>query len=353
MKIRFSFSFFALLFFVTPFTSSAQNKKHERKLVFAIDLIRHGDRTPIIEIPAAHHRWTEGLGQLTPLGMHQEYELGKKFHQRYIDQEKLLPRTYQPGTLYVRSTDIDRTLMSAQSVLMGLYPPGTGPFLHPTILMNWFALPYGFQPIPIHTTPQNEDMLLISHHNRAEIIKSIEAIPEYQQKEEELRPHFAAWSKATGVSIKDVIDVERLGDALYIYKLKNVKLPKELSRADIEMILNASTLTFKKSILEAACSEKNLLIEIAHHLKQAAEKKSSLKYLLYSAHDTTIMGLLRAMNVPLKEVPHYASDFNILLYENGKHHFEVEVTLNGEPVNFPSSVHGSASLQDFLSLSEK
>ena len=85
----------------------------KEKLIFAIDVIRHGDRNPIIAIPAVAHDWPEGLGQLTALGMHQEYELGKKCRHDYVNKEKLLPSSYQKGTLYVRSTDIDRTLMSA------------------------------------------------------------------------------------------------------------------------------------------------------------------------------------------------------------------------------------------------
>ncbi|MBX9578229.1 MAG: histidine phosphatase family protein [Chthoniobacterales bacterium] len=328
----------------------AEHPQEKKKLIFAVDLIRHGDRTPIIAIPKAPHHWPEGLGQLTPLGMHQEYELGQKFQHRYIDQEKLLPRIYQAGTLYVRSTDVDRTLMSAECVLMGLYPPGTGPFLHPTFLMNWFALPYGFQPIPIHTAPQNHDTLLISHNSKEDIKQSIKAIPECQEKENELKTHFAAWSEATGLSIHDLLAVERLGDALRIYQLKHIAMPKGLSNTDVNTILKADEIIFKKSIATSDHSGKNLLSEISDRLEQAAEKKSALKYALYSAHDSTIMSLLNAMHVPIKEIPHYASDLNIALYEKQNHYFEVQVTLNDHPVQLKGIMSGTCSLQEFLAL---
>lgn len=337
----------ALFFFCTSLAVQAEPSK---KLIFAIDVIRHGDRTPIIEIPKAHHRWSEGLGQLTALGMHQEYELGKKFHHRYVVQEKLLPRNYQPGTLYVRSTDVDRTLMSAECVLMGLYPPGTGPFLHPSFLMNWFALPYGFQPIPIHTVPQDQDFLLLVRHHREEIKQTIEAIPECREKEEALRPHFAAWSQVTGLPIRDAIDLEMLGDALYIGKLKHLPLPKGLSNADATTILEAQKSIFKKSITSADRSGKNLLLEIKHHLKETSLKKSSLKYILYSAHDSTIMSLLAAMGASIEETPHYSSDLNIALYEMQDHHFAVQVTLNDHPVLLPGMKSTTCSLPEFLEL---
>ena len=34
------------------------------KLIFAIDIIRHGDRTPLIDLPKAPHHWQEGLIQI-------------------------------------------------------------------------------------------------------------------------------------------------------------------------------------------------------------------------------------------------------------------------------------------------
>src|ERR1700730_861864 len=98
----------------------AVNAWSQEKLIFAIDLIRHGDRTPINSIPKSPpYHWAEGPGQLTPEGMQQEYQLGVQFRKRYIDQYHLLPPHYDGDTIYVRSSDYDRTLMSAESLLMG------------------------------------------------------------------------------------------------------------------------------------------------------------------------------------------------------------------------------------------
>jgi acid phosphatase len=326
----------------------AKHPNEEKKLLFAVDLIRHGDRTPVIEIPGAPHHWPEGLGQLTPLGMQQEYNLGKKFHHRYIEQEKLLPRSYHPGIIYVRSTDVDRTLMSAECVLMGLYPLGSGPFLHSSFLMNSFALPFGFQPIPIHTVSQESDTLLLSHHHRSELEKGISSIPACRERERQLQPYFPSWSKATGVPLHDAIDLEALGDALYIYRLKHLAMPKGLSIAESDTIIQACKVVFKQSITAMDQSGKNLLLEIAHHLEEATEKKSPLKYILYSAHDSSIMSLLAAMNVSIQEIPHYSSDLNIALYEDGKDRFEVQVTLNDHPLQLISGTGTEYSLQEFL-----
>lgn len=75
----------------------------------------------------------------------QEYELGKYIRNRYKD---FLSPTYSPDEVYIRSTDVDRTLMSAESNLAGLYPP---------VESQEWNHELKWQPIPIHTIPENED----------------------------------------------------------------------------------------------------------------------------------------------------------------------------------------------------
>ena len=51
--------------------------------------------------------------------------------------------------IYVRSTDVDRTLMSAQAMLAGLYHPPHGDQMWRNDL-PWM-------PIPVHTEPTSQD----------------------------------------------------------------------------------------------------------------------------------------------------------------------------------------------------
>lgn len=78
-------------------------------------------------------------------GKEQEYELGLWLRNRY---SSLLTQDYSPETLYVQSTDVDRTLMSAASVLAGMYPPSDR--------QRW-NLHLDWQPIPIHTLSEKDD----------------------------------------------------------------------------------------------------------------------------------------------------------------------------------------------------
>ena len=130
-------------------------------------LFRHGDRTPIATFPTDPYReadWPNGwvdpppslliliptvwsrFGQLTTAGIEQHHRLGRYLRSRY---GSLLNSNYTASEILVRSTDYDRTLMSAQSNLIGLYPVNNATAEDRVPI----------QPIPIHTVPMNEDFV--------------------------------------------------------------------------------------------------------------------------------------------------------------------------------------------------
>ncbi len=348
--------FLGILLVGSSCLASSSTESQQDKLIVAIDVIRHGDRNPILEIPKAPHTWPEGLEQLTPLGMRQEYELGKKLRRRYVDHDKLLPKSYQPGTLYVRSTEVDRTLMSAECFLMGLYPPGTGPLL---ALPFQPALPHRAQPIPIHTVPTKQDFLVFPSNFKKLVKENVCSGVEWKRKNQEVQPRLAAWSKATGLPLHSLNDLILLSDTLFIDELKHVPLPKGLSKEDAATIIKASNwefvAIFKNPIIGKATGGA-LLRDIAQHLQEAAQQKIPLKYFLYSAHDGTILALMSALRVPLNVPPRYTSDVNISLFSRGKNdtqEYYVQVTMNGEVVQLPCHAGSSCSLKQFLAFAEE
>ncbi|KAA8584972.1 hypothetical protein FQN60_003666, partial [Etheostoma spectabile] len=84
----------------------------------------------------------------TRMGMQEQFGLGQFLRKRY---KGFLNDFYDRHEIYIRSTDQDRTLMSAEANLAGLYPP-TGHQVFKENLM--------WQPIPVHTVSQSEERLL-------------------------------------------------------------------------------------------------------------------------------------------------------------------------------------------------
>ncbi|CDQ97085.1 unnamed protein product [Oncorhynchus mykiss] len=96
--------------------------------------------------------------------MRQHFELGQALRKRY---QGFLNDTYDRREIAVRSTDYDRTLMSAEANLAGLYPPNGSQVFNPTL--EW-------QPIPVHTVPQFEER--VSRVLRSLVTSKDEQLPQ-------------------------------------------------------------------------------------------------------------------------------------------------------------------------------
>ncbi len=339
----------ALTALLCTFTCTGALAQSE-EMLFAVDVIRHGDRAPIESIPSAP--WTDPipLGHLSPIGMQQEFQLGEKFRDRYVKQFHLLPEHYSSETMYVRSSDIERTLISAESVLLGLYPLGTGPSVN-----GKPALPGSYQPIPIHTKPRAEDSLLVVDFNpklSSTLDQYVHDTAEWNEKNALLQPQLKRWHQLTAMKMDSLRSLIGLGDALYVYKLHDVPIPKGLTDADLKEIANetewAFSATFRPHQVGDLTSHE-LLKVIADYFDAATQSRSKLKYVLFSAHDTTISGLMSILRDPVDRRPPYSSDLNFALFKDGAA-YKVRINLNGKPVAAPGFKNGEGALKDLRAL---
>lgn len=321
------------------------------KLVFAVDLIRHGDRTPVAEISRAPFGWKEGLGALTAEGMQQEYQLGVSLRKKYVNQYHLLPADYQAETIYVRSTDMNRTLMSATSFLLGLYPLGSGATLANS---KQFALPAGFQPIPIHTVAIKQDKLLAVKPSK-NIFSIISRYIFTQRTSSLFKDKIPALNKATGMQINTLHELSDLADNLYIRKVHHISLPagiKQNEANEIMALAEKSILaTFKRKEMTYPMGHE-FLLTVANYMRDIVHANSPLKYILFSGHDSSIMAVMNTLGSPVNKIPGYASDLNFSLWQDGDKYY-VKVMLNNQAVMVPGCNKNICSIEQFYSIAKK
>lgn len=339
---------FILIFsyFLFSITSHSVNAFSQEKIIFSLDVIRHGDRTPTIALPKKPYTWPEGIGQLTAEGMRQEYELGVRLRKEYITQKNLLPVSYQAETIYVESTDFDRTLMSAQSLLMGLYPLGTGPKS---------ALPESYQPIPVHTKPLKQETVLIPDLDKQrfdELLKKyVFTRSDWLEKTVALQPHFKQWSEATGLTITNLEQLMVLGDLLSIFQAHHISFPDGISEEDADKIMAVAKWTSAarfKPVEIGNATGRVILKMIADYLSKASQQKTKIKYVLLSAHDSTIMTTMSALHASLEESPRYASRLNFSLFESSPGDYIVKISFNDQPVLIPACGNTTCTLTQFI-----
>ena len=145
------------------------------------------------------------------------YELGQWLRQRY---NGFLSTNYSEEEIFVRSTDVDRTLMSALSSLAGLYPPSE--------YWKWNS-DLAWQPIPVHTLPLRMDILLSNHHNecprldeKKEELKSSSYMKSFYDDNKDLFEYISAHS---GWDVKTVEQLEYIYDSLLVESENNKTLP--------------------------------------------------------------------------------------------------------------------------------
>ncbi|XP_010005784.1 PREDICTED: prostatic acid phosphatase [Chaetura pelagica] len=308
-----------------------QQTTAERELKFVVAVFRHGDRTPIVTFPTDIHKeseWPQGFGQLTKTGMQQLFELGQYMRKRY---SSFLNSTYNHKEFYIQSTDYDRTIMSAQSYLSGLFPPTSSQIWNPELL---------WQPIPVHVSQKSTDRRLyfpLSDCPRFdELQNETKTCSEFQNR---IQPYMDFLEKVavnTGLEIDNLtilnnFQIWNIYDALLCEDIHNFTLPVWATKDVINKMKTLTELsllslfgiykTEEKSRLQGGVLVNNIL----NSIKQAANSSKQRKMEVYSAHDTTIGALQIALNIFNGKLPPYAACQLFELYQESSGRYSIEM----------------------------
>lgn len=277
---------------------------------------RHGSRTPFGEVFKTPYEWEVPPGQLTALGMQQEYKLGQRLKKRYIVELELLPATYKDETIHAVANHPSRCIVSAQCLLMGMYPPGTGP----ETVYGENALPHRFQPVPIYSLPNDSTMLLPPYQDYLILLdKYVYPSKDWKKMSKKYEKYYYKWSKFTRLPIRTLANALDVGNTLSSIITQNMPLPKGMSQDDAETLIKTMkegfALHFKNMNISFIVGHQ-LVNDILNKIEDMTSGKSGCKMYLYSAHDLTILALMALLGSPLDTLPGYASSAIIELYSD-------------------------------------
>uniref|UniRef100_A0AC35F249 Uncharacterized protein n=1 Tax=Panagrolaimus sp. PS1159 TaxID=55785 RepID=A0AC35F249_9BILA len=266
-------------------------------------------------------------------GMQQHFEQGIKLRDRYVNQYNLFSAEYKDYNVYVRSTDVNRTLVSAYSQLAGFYADSSSTY--PSSNGLW---PTHWTPVPVHTVEESTDHLL----------NSSPYCPRMSQIEEELKlkPRFVAFmqsqqpllqniAKNTGIKSNDFssyASTSKFYASTRIEKFYNLTLPAWITDSLWEQYVNGKYMGDDYLYGNAGFGETEnselimlkgglLLKTMISNMDLVLANRTKTKYFMYSAHDTTINAFLRALQAKQDilgyTTPDYAAVVLIELWKNG------------------------------------
>ena len=337
------------------------------EIIYTADVIRHGARTPIVEIPNIKYPalWNEiniPKGQLTMNGFLQIRILGSRSQKQL---KSVLPEKYSEDSFCVRTTGVNRTIMSALSYLSGLFPN------------ELFGSPQ--QPeLHFYSEAHDDDNLLLQRNimpdneykkaNGWKLFWENEAYNNYK-KWYGINPNFFTvvdpdyennCLKSKEISSEQaytcLMNIIRLADNVmtlenYCSDLNhdcNVQTIMGLSKSDINKINEYFGWIYTRDVIaypyhqdygftkylnsyqyNAYNAGSNLISEIIHNAEVIEQSSGKLpnKFTLYSGHDTTTFNTLsylinnnldayKESGIPIEKYPYFGATVRFIFYKN-------------------------------------
>lgn len=200
---------------------------------------------------------------------------------------------------------MDRTLMSAEANLAGLYPPKGGQIWDQNV--QW-------QPIPVHTAPEIQDALLAMKkpcpkYNK--LLKNLLKSEYFRNISHQNHDLYAYLSKYSGDNVYDLETLNYLYSTFYIETLFNYTIPDWAKKVFPDKLKYWSALSFTTSCYTpelARLKTGPLFNEIVNYFyNRSSSQPNSRRLYVFSGHDTTIANVLNTLGAFDVQNPPYAS----------------------------------------------
>lgn len=368
-----------------PETTAANSASEDREIgtLRAVTIItRHSAISPKYSLPNNPVSWEIGKSQLTALGVFDMYNKGQWLRQKYIDREQLIDRTYHTSALYVRSSSTDRALQSAQVMMLGMFPLGTGqtPQGYDPSSLSLPGLYLAFTPVPVHSVALENDRLLRPWTKQANcqkyrnFVKGLAQSEAYQQKAAEYAPFLQRIAETTGFNAgeepaKILYEINNIYEPLSAQMIHKIPIELEISEEDLQLLSDLSDWNYHQQFLGKEIGRITggpFLQEVVNHLNSFVESGGKKRKIhLYSAHQRTLLGIQAALGIesfhaqaPLYRgrVPALASHYAFELRELAPNTYAIQLKfvsgVNGKEqvVPIPGCNGSICSLEEFKKL---
>ena len=386
--------------------------KHSKRLLVQL-ITRHGARTPITILGDSHtNRWqcptiyetfslhamsliqpTAGnntfsygftphmqshpgncsTGQLTIRGMIQMHALGASLRHHLVNVQHFLPPQFHQNLFYIRSTNVQRTIQSAQSVFSGFYPMHNlyhdQPHIHLTEekLENMYPR-YGCQYMKkmIRQMRNSKETVarIQSFNDLRPLVQNLQNLAfsctvshPYAHNTTSKHPSLNEWlhdfaTCALQRKSKPSLAIADLFNTIECYNLEGLPLPFPISSkqwqriqefADAYMEAKVSTPSFVRLGIGRFVRDTMVPVaQVVHSHLEGSDTPSIPKFFMYSGHDNTVAPYLAAFGVFDGKHPPMASALIMELFylqdvDDPLDRYVVRWTYNGKILKLPCS----------------
>ena len=186
------------------------------QLRWTFELINHGARSPHKDLDSdfkdfSKHQWI-GQNELTGVGLRQSFLIGYRDRLRYIEDNQLISEEYDPREILIYASDNNRTLMSANALLHGLYPPGTGPTIDPSLVDR--AVP------PVDSSLYEEEKKYLDNCNYTALPDRMNLVPVHINFDHEFFTQYETSSKCPGLKTYEEKNKKRENVTQFLNQMK-------------------------------------------------------------------------------------------------------------------------------------
>jgi acid phosphatase len=266
------------------------------------------------------------LGELTVEGMDQHFRLGAAYRKWLVDELQFLSPELDPAEICARSTSLDRTFRSALSFMHGLYEPRTFD-----------------EVLPISTGTNSFDAMRLHGRFCGDLNGVLHDFAVSQKYRE-----FLADAGAVLKDVRDYLGEERWDDTTaddlcdWIIQMhcSEQMMPPIVNESHVRLCFSVNG---KGLVAPFAESEETAAIGFSYGMKEMLRildrfnaQVTKHKFVLLSAHDSTIAVLLVLLGHKREAIPPFASHIAMQILENGQKEQFVRFVFNGDELELPA-----------------